>query len=422
MRMNPPDRRSVVTGIAGSAALALAAELDPAAALPRLAARREPIRVGIVGCGRQGRAILAELAKIEHCQVVGVCDVVESRVQSGQRRAQGARGFAEASAMLGELPELEAVVVATPTHLHRGVVEAALAAGKHVYCEAPLASSEEDARAIARAARAARAAGGGGAVFASGLAARSNPVYALARSFYQTGVLRQPAVLRAQSHKKTSWRNPPGQGESDAAANWRLDPAVSLGLEGELGAQQLDVFHWFLGAYPVHVRGSGALLLHRDGRELPDSVRLALGFASGLELHYSATLANSYEGTYEVIAGEMASIRLAWNAGWMFKEADSPTQGWEVYANRQSFHDEQGITLIADATKLAAQNKLKEGVGLPEPPLYYPLVDFLKAVAEGTPVACSAEEGFRATLVAILAHQAVSSGEQVAIDPARLEV
>ena len=39
----------------------------------------------------------------------------------------------------------------------------------------------------------------------------------------------------------------------------------------------------------------------------------------------------------------------------------------------QQFHDEQGITLIADATKLAAQGKLKEGIGLPHPELYYGL-------------------------------------------------
>jgi hypothetical protein len=49
----------------------------------------------------------------------------------------------------------------------------------------------------------------------------------------------------------------------------------------------------------------------------------------------------------------------------MFKEADAPTQGWEVYANRQQFHNDEGITLIAGATKLAEQGKLKEGVGLP---------------------------------------------------------
>ncbi len=46
------------------------------------------------------------------------------------------------------------MIVATPSHQHREIV-LALQAGKHVYCEAPLAASIEDARAIAKAAKAA---------------------------------------------------------------------------------------------------------------------------------------------------------------------------------------------------------------------------------------------------------------------------
>jgi hypothetical protein len=100
----------------------------------------------------------------------------------------------------------------------------------------------------------------------------------------------------------------------------------------------------------------------------------------------------------------------------MFKEADAPTQGWEVYANRMQFHNDEGITLIADATKLAAQGRLKEGVRLPNPPLYYALVDFLRSTLQDEPVVCSAEEGFRATAVGVLTHEAVTSGRTVSVD------
>ena len=49
-----------------------------------------PVNVGLVGAGRQGRAILAELQKIEGVTVTAVCDVVESRLSSGLRRVKGA--------------------------------------------------------------------------------------------------------------------------------------------------------------------------------------------------------------------------------------------------------------------------------------------------------------------------------------------
>ena len=70
--------------------------------------------------------------------------------------------------------DVQAVVVATPTHLHRAIAIDALEAGKHVYCEAPLAASIDDARAIPQAAR------GASTVFQTGLQGRSNPIYKLA--------------------------------------------------------------------------------------------------------------------------------------------------------------------------------------------------------------------------------------------------
>jgi hypothetical protein len=169
------------------------------------------------------------------------------------------------------------------------------------------------------------------------------------------------------------------------------------------------------------VRGAGDVRLHKDGRKVADTIALELVFDDGLRASYSCTLANSYEGRYELIAGEMAAIKLAWTHGWMFKEADAPTQGWEVYANRQQFHGDQGITLIADATKLAAQGKLTEGVGLPFTALYYALADFVKACAENAAPACGASDAARTTIVAIRANEAVRTGADVAIDTKLLE-
>ena len=147
-----------------------------------------------------------------------------------------------------------------------------------------------------------------------------------------------------------------------------------------------------------------------------------LAFGDGVRLAWQATLGNSFSGRHEIYTGTLATLKMAWNAGWMFKEADSPTQGWEVYANRQTFYNDEGITLIADATKLAAQGKLKEGVGLPNPPVHYGLADFVKSCTEGTEIACSADEGHRATVVGVLANRAVISGEEIAIDPELFEV
>jgi predicted dehydrogenase len=410
--MTDPDRRQFLRGAAGGAVgTALVPDLE---LLARPWRAPQTIRIGLVGSGRQGRAILGELATIEGAEITAVCDVVEGRLKSGLRRVKGATGFATHQELL-EQGGVDAVVVATPTHLHRQVALDAIAAGVHVFCEAPLAHTEDDCRAIAEAARGAQK------VFAVGYQARSNPIYQLARSFSRSGSLRDLLSMRAQYHRKTSWRTPASTPELEKALNWQLDPAVSLGLMGELGAHQLDTIHWFLGRYPVRVSGSGAILVHEDGREVADTIQASLTFDEGEVMSYSATLGNSYEGRYELLVGSMSAIRLAWTHGWMFKEADAPTQGWEVYANRQHFHNDAGITLIADATQLASQGKLKEGVGLPHTSLYYALEAFLKSATEKAPVACSAGAALRTTLVAIEAAQAVAAGETRAIDPAALK-
>lgn len=404
---NSSDRRTFLTQTVGAlAGVALVPHVLDAAPVWQGTTRK----VALIGAGRQGRAILTELLKIPIVSVAAICEPVASRLEAAVGRIKGAEGFADHRALLEKRPDIEAVIVATPTHLHRAIVEDALKAGRHVFCEAPLASTVEDAQAIAAAAAGAKT------VCHVGFQGRSNPTYRRAQPLVTTE-LRELISMRAQSNRKTSWRFPSPEGADERAANWRLDPEVSTGLAGELGAQQFDVAHWFRGAYPSRVSGRGAVRLHKDGRKVADTIALDLEWNDGIILRYDATLASSFGNQYELFSGANGTIQLAWTHGWLFKEADAPTQGWEVYATRQQLLNDEGIVLIADATKLAAQGELKAGAGLPHPSLYYALGDFVKSVAEGAPVACTAQEGARATIVGILANQAVVTGKPVDVPP-----
>lgn len=360
--------------------------------------------LGIIGCGRQGRKVAIEvLDKLgEAARIAAVCDPVERLATSLQGRAKGSVTFTSHRELL-EKGGVDAVVIATPTHTHREIALDCIGAGKHVYCEVPLAHTNEDCVAIAKAAREA----GGGKVLAGACEGRSNPIYQLARSFFKTDAVRDVVSMYAQDHRKSTWGR---------AGDWWLDPAVSTGLAGESGVQQFDVMHWFRGAYPVEVSGRGSIRLHEDGRKVADTVRATLRWADETELNYSATLCNSFGGKHETFMAVNAAMKLAWSHGWMFKEADAPQLGFEVYANRQQFHNDEGITLIADATKLASQGKLKEGVGLPHSSAYYGVNDFLGAVIEGREAKCSVSEAARASMVALAVNEAVKTGKSVAID------
>ncbi|HJM56895.1 MAG TPA: Gfo/Idh/MocA family oxidoreductase, partial [Planctomycetota bacterium] len=278
--MTSSDRRSFLKGAAGAAA-AFAFQPDLSAS-PR--ALNAPLRVGLIGAGRQGRAILGELGKFEDITIAAVCDSDARRLSSAKRRAPGAVFYAEHKAMLESEDQLDAVLIATPTHQHRSLCEDSLDAGKHVYCEAPLAHTLEDAKAIARAARAASG------KFQTGMAGRANPVYSLARSFVRMGAIRDTLSMRSQFKKKTSWRTPTSDPARDKFLNWRLDPDVSLGLVGEVGTHHFDVLHWFTGQYPTSVRGTGELLAWKDGRKVADTVHCEFQFPGGVRSQWEASL------------------------------------------------------------------------------------------------------------------------------------
>jgi len=402
------------------------------------------INCAVIGVGTWGREVLATLARLKTAQVTAVCDTYPASVKRGTNAAPNAKGVDDYRKIL-EDKEVKAVIVATPTHQHKEIVLAALKAGKHVYCEAPLANSIDDARAIARAAKESRK-----QVFQAGLQNRSDPQRRFLIDFIRAGAYGKPIKARVQWHKKQSWRLSSPNPDREQEINWRLNKAISLGLVGELGIHQIDAASWFLNQQPVSVAGFGSIINWKDGREVADSVQAVFEYPGGAALTFESTLANSFDSDYEVYYGTDAAIMVRGPKAWMFKEVDSPLLGWEVYARKDTFYKETGIALIANATKLTSiTEKATDEATYTSTPLYFALESFLSNVntvatavedfsgtfdtsdkaaldkfladLKLTPAAGYAE-GYAATVMAIKANEAVVKGEKTAIGKELLEV
>lgn len=115
----------------------------------------KPLRIAVAGLGRigWGRHALA-LAKHPDFQLVAVSDTEPTRREEAERELK-CRAYADYERMLA-VAELDAVVIATPTHLHKGMTLAALRRGLHVLLEKPMALNSADAETMVRAARKAR--------------------------------------------------------------------------------------------------------------------------------------------------------------------------------------------------------------------------------------------------------------------------
>jgi predicted dehydrogenase len=396
-------------------------------------------RCAVIGLGSWGREIVSTLSRIQAAEVVAVCDTYGASLRRAARSAPGAAQVEDYRKIL-EDDTVPAVIVATPTHLHREIVENALEAGKQVYCEAPLAHTIEDARAIVLAARKAHA-----QHFQSGLQLRADKHRAFVLEFIRSGARGRAVAARSQYLKKQSWRQAAPSPERESELNWRLNKETSIGMVGELGIHQLDASNWIHNALPVAVTGFGSMLLWRDGRELPDTSHLVVEYGNGVRLIQTCTLANSFEGEYEVYYGTDGTVTFMGSKSWLFKESDAPLLGWEVYARKDSFYQETGIALMLDASK---QKALTEEMTDVTTPLQYALENFLLSarVVNGAAedfienygddedalkehmasvtrqAGAGYLEGYQATVLAIKAHEAISKNQRVELPPSLFEL
>lgn len=321
-----------------------------------------PISCGVIGCGPQGRDIITALGRLPNAPVVAVCDKYPAFLKRGKNAAPKAEAFDDYKKVI-ESNAVQAVFVATPTHQHREIVEAALQAGKHVYCEAPLAHTIEEARAIAKAAKAALKQN-----FQAGLQFRSDPQHHYVLSqFIRAGATGRFVGARAQWHKKQSWRRASPDSAREKEINWRLSKQISTGLMGEIGIHQMDAVSWFFNTRPTAVSGAGSMTLWSDGRDVPDTIEAIFEYPGGMLFSYGCSLATSFDSDYEIIYGSDSTVLLRGDKGWLFKEVDSPLLGWEVYARKEQIGRETGIVLRADATKLQARGQEEDDASAGDP-------------------------------------------------------
>jgi predicted dehydrogenase len=422
---------TLMTMLGGVELFAQPAEEPPAEGTPA----GPKLKCAIVGLGPWGREILDELGRLPQVEIAAICDTYAPMVRRSSTKAPNAAQTEDYQTILDN-KGIKAVIIATGTHQHKDIAVAALQAGKHVYCEAPLAITMEDARAIALAAK-----NSPRLVFQAGLQLRSDPQRHFLLPFIRSGALGKPVMARAQWHKKTSWRAASSSSEREKAINWRLNSGTSLGLVGEIGIHQFDQAGWlFLDNAPVALTGRGANLVWKDGRDVADTVQLLVEFPGGVQQIYDSTLGNSFDAEYEMFYGSYAAVMIRERKAWMFKEVDSPLLGWEVYASKDVFYKESGIALVADASKQTASGDKPIETPHPMSALYYALeafvnncTDFSAGVEDFASMfdvndkaalanylatlklkpAAGYQEGYAATVLAIKANEAVTKGERI---------
>jgi len=260
------------------------------------------LRVGIAGLGRMGRFHAELLAwRTRGAALVAACSPLADERAWAARELGLTRVHERFEDLLAE-PQLDAVVIATPTTLHAEQMVAALEAGKHVFCEKPLALEVEACeRVMAVAALHPRQ------VAMVGFVRRFDPSFVQAKADIDAGRLGRPFLVRSQ----TGDRNDP------SGFFVRFAP-TSGGLFLDCSVHDIDVARWMLGSPTARrVYAHGSIVLHEGLAACGDidngiAVIEFDGGASAV-LYATRTLPHGAETTCEVI-GSAGTVQIGMGA------------------------------------------------------------------------------------------------------------
>ncbi|HVD92268.1 MAG TPA: Gfo/Idh/MocA family oxidoreductase [Vicinamibacterales bacterium] len=418
-------RRNFLKTIAGVPAVAALG----AASMVKGPVQGGRVKVGFIGVGGQGRALLS---RVDHgyVDVKAMTDIrPDSLVAADALLAKAgqppAKHYVEFKDML-QHEDIEAIITAPPLWMHADIVTACLEAGKHVLCEKMMAKDRDGYRRMMDAAKR------NGRILEIGYQRNYNPVY---RSAYE-GVMKSGALgevyhTRLVWMRNGNWRrkgDPPskdfdaskwGYPTWDHLNNWRLYWRYSEGLFAELGSHQVNAANWFLGAAPERVQAMGGVYRFKDGREVPDHVFATFQYPGGITGTFSSVESNAFDERYEAFFGTRGTLIIRnENDAMLFDEgvaAARPT-GVEVAPKGAGAALETSETKPAQAggTATAKVQGAAEGATTISPSTYE-INAFASAIRCDTPLNCGPEKASHSASWTIAANEALRTGAIVAI-------
>jgi scyllo-inositol 2-dehydrogenase (NAD+) len=231
------------------------------------------INIGVIGLGRMGQLYAHFLAtQVPGAHLFAVSEVDEPARARFAAGYDVSRIFADPFELLN-LPELEAVVIATPTSTHHDLVMAAAQAGKAIFCEKPLALDPVENVAMIEATEKA------GVPLQVGFMRRFDAGYQRAKMLIDEGRIGAPVTFKSLSRDPFC---PP--------KNY-LDPQKNGGLLVDMGIHDFDLARWLMGGEIQRVSGEGTTLVCEDLKAVRDfdNAVVVLRFVNGALGHVEAS-------------------------------------------------------------------------------------------------------------------------------------
>jgi myo-inositol 2-dehydrogenase / D-chiro-inositol 1-dehydrogenase len=320
------------------------------------------IKIGVIGAGYIAGVHAAILARDERVEIAAVYDVVLEHAQ----QFASTHDAILAESMLEVLEHADAVFITTPNTRHVPLTLAAIEAGKHVFCEKPLATNTADAEKVFAKAQ------DSNVVFQVGHNRRFAPVYATLKK------------MLAETHKPHSAHVKMNRGEL-LKPEWTGDPEITGGFLYETPIHMFDMMRFLFGEIDtLHAAGST-----HEYKEV-DDFSVLLKFANGMH----------------------ATLATAADASWLF-----PFERVEVFCHHATLLTREMESLVC-SSNLEGHLTEQTMQQLPREEKWgYAQEDraFVDAVVNGTPAPVTAHDGLMSVRIAEAIYESVRSGAPVQI-------
>jgi myo-inositol 2-dehydrogenase / D-chiro-inositol 1-dehydrogenase len=277
------------------------------------------IKTGIIGCGHRAKGIINCLLNNQDYRITAVADINENASEEIKQSILPDVSTYTDYRQLLKKDEVEVVFIATPQFAHRQIAIEAFNAGKHVYCEKPMALTTEECDDMIKSSKKAKK------ILMIGQQMRYHAHLNKMKAVIDSGEIGKPVMMWLKE-----FRNP-----FPETMKWAFDKKMSGGLLLEKNCHHFDLFNWFMAAEPVKVYTSGNQdVIHRPfgiKSTILDNAWVTVDYANGgramLGICMFAGLAHAREGG---VGTHIRDIGLIGEKGMMRTEGTDLGRNFEV--------------------------------------------------------------------------------------------
>ena len=248
-----------------------------------------------------------------------------------------------------------------------------------------------------------------GKIFFTGQQRLFDPRYIKAMEMIHAGTFGEINAIRTFWNRNGDWRRSVPSPNLERLINWRLYKEFSKGLMTELACHQLQIGSWALRKIPEKVMGHGAITYWKDGRDVYDNVSCVYVFDDGVKMTFDSVISNKFYGLEEQIMGNLGTVEP--EKGKYYFESVAPAPAFLQMVNdwENKVFDSLPFAGTSWAPETANENKGEFIIGeRPKSDGTSLLLEaFVEAVITQKQPKNIAEEGYYASMLCLLGHQAL---------------